>query len=948
MTQDNHDVFADEHKFQDDVWEQITLNELERDVIDTPEFQRLFRTSQLGFIDLVYQTANHTRGAHSIGACHVSKMLISRLLENGKAQRGKHPGRIEISPAERVLIRLGALLHDISHVPLSHDLEKKTHRIDGKSPEDVPLKLRSYYGRYPKHDDYDRNPFLYILVFDEQVSVLARVLCHYSKPFYALLREIKPEDLKGRYKHLEGFLSVLDQAEKAGWKPEEKLLPSLLFHLLVYEDPKKDADKPSREIAVRFGKNEDVVKENWGLGPRSKWNEMHSSWYQPFRHDIIGNTLSADLIDYLARDPQRLGTKRRIDLHLLSYYLLVSWQARKEDQPERYRCSIDLYDHKRGTTRVLLINDIFRLLDLRQEIHEKAVMHRVPQAAVAMLARGLLLLGEGKNRRPYLPELVGLGEGQDMKQHALRGEESFFQLLLDRCVDDKANADTQRRLKEAEGIFLRIIDRRVYRPLMIIPGDRAAGHFTFPEDQWQHMKANEYCLRTMAMIIDSPYYSPYLLYVSACIEKFLQGIYDSRLDLCDRMNRVLDTKNPKEFLEQAVSYVPSRVIISTTPYKQLYKDPALVVTLDASVVRIDELTSKVPEENTRLRSVRTLVDHSIQDADSKYAALWALYVFISDGIFYTGILKKLQHCLAGPYDATVAMAEHCLRLKEAQGLLIEAFDVVHDDWSDFCDNNDGSSTRQHRLENPMDADTFKNLARIWIDLCRKNKDANQTDPTRGLSTVSVEHYAHGDPLVDSTGRNCRDIRYKVDKPATDAWIAATKKPDSKEGRLIAFLKRMGLKSEDAKRVSEYEFHQLVERYDQNREHYKGSLVDDPSPTVANLKLLWLSGFPWHEDEGFPKTPDKIKEFIRNVPGLSLLQPNVQRRLIRDELDSIADVLGLASKKHGRAVFDDFRQRIKNEGDLIWNDVREGRIGNALRRKWGLPGAEILPDNPEDN
>src|SRR5437667_7033581 len=77
-----HDPFENRHKFQDDVWGQIELNDLERDAIDTPEFQRLFRTSQLGFVDLVYQTANHTRGAHSIGACHIAKELVDHLIDN--------------------------------------------------------------------------------------------------------------------------------------------------------------------------------------------------------------------------------------------------------------------------------------------------------------------------------------------------------------------------------------------------------------------------------------------------------------------------------------------------------------------------------------------------------------------------------------------------------------------------------------------------------------------------------------------------------------------------------------------------------------------------------------------------------------------------------------------------------------------------------------------------
>src|SRR5437773_10785835 len=113
-------VFSVRHKFQDDVWGEIRLNNLERDSIDTPEFQRVFRTSQLGFVDLVYQTANHTRGAHSIGTCHMANRLMNCLMDNMKRLDGggERYAPIKISPAERVLIRLGALLHDISHVPL--------------------------------------------------------------------------------------------------------------------------------------------------------------------------------------------------------------------------------------------------------------------------------------------------------------------------------------------------------------------------------------------------------------------------------------------------------------------------------------------------------------------------------------------------------------------------------------------------------------------------------------------------------------------------------------------------------------------------------------------------------------------------------------------------------------------------------------------------------------
>src|SRR5688572_560881 len=74
--------FEDRIEFFDDVLGAIFLNQLERDCIDAPEFQRLFRIQQLGCVDLLYPSANHTRGIHSIGACARSKHLITRLNSN--------------------------------------------------------------------------------------------------------------------------------------------------------------------------------------------------------------------------------------------------------------------------------------------------------------------------------------------------------------------------------------------------------------------------------------------------------------------------------------------------------------------------------------------------------------------------------------------------------------------------------------------------------------------------------------------------------------------------------------------------------------------------------------------------------------------------------------------------------------------------------------------------
>lgn len=82
-------------------------------VIDHPWFQRLRNIKQMGLAHLVYPGAEHTRFAHSLGACH----LMGKALDELKA-KGITPDKDECLAA-----RLAALLHDIGHGPFSHSLE---------------------------------------------------------------------------------------------------------------------------------------------------------------------------------------------------------------------------------------------------------------------------------------------------------------------------------------------------------------------------------------------------------------------------------------------------------------------------------------------------------------------------------------------------------------------------------------------------------------------------------------------------------------------------------------------------------------------------------------------------------------------------------------------------------------------------------------------------------
>jgi len=92
-----------------------------RELIDTPEFQKLRGVRQLGSTMFVFPGANHTRFEHSIGVYYLSLKYLEKLLCLAEF-------RYHCEPIEKSikLIILSALLHDIGHYPYSHWVEEIT------------------------------------------------------------------------------------------------------------------------------------------------------------------------------------------------------------------------------------------------------------------------------------------------------------------------------------------------------------------------------------------------------------------------------------------------------------------------------------------------------------------------------------------------------------------------------------------------------------------------------------------------------------------------------------------------------------------------------------------------------------------------------------------------------------------------------------------------------
>jgi HD superfamily phosphohydrolase len=107
---------------KDTVHDHITVDGVGAALLDTPPVQRLRHISQLGTVQLVYPSANHTRFEHSLGVYHLARRALDHL-----GIEGRRADRIEAA----------AMLHDVGHGPFSHNLEALTHRRTGKYHDDV-------------------------------------------------------------------------------------------------------------------------------------------------------------------------------------------------------------------------------------------------------------------------------------------------------------------------------------------------------------------------------------------------------------------------------------------------------------------------------------------------------------------------------------------------------------------------------------------------------------------------------------------------------------------------------------------------------------------------------------------------------------------------------------------------------------------------------------------
>ena len=94
----------------------VPLTDRVRQIIDTSEFRRLAKISQLGLVSLIYPAAIHTRFEHSLGVYRLALLYLKRLARDERFAAA-------IEPADAELFIVSALLHDLGHWPFCHPIE---------------------------------------------------------------------------------------------------------------------------------------------------------------------------------------------------------------------------------------------------------------------------------------------------------------------------------------------------------------------------------------------------------------------------------------------------------------------------------------------------------------------------------------------------------------------------------------------------------------------------------------------------------------------------------------------------------------------------------------------------------------------------------------------------------------------------------------------------------
>lgn len=352
----------------DPVHGDIYLNRLELLVVNSRPLQRLRRVRQLGMTPQVYPGATNTRFAHSLGTLRVAQDLLDVVLDQRHdphavadlfgawAMTADHAEDSTRSLGEVVVAaRVGALLHDIAHVPFGHSIE-----------DDL--------GILPAHD---KGPERFEFLWQQMAADLKE-------------RTTEPEFAD---------LATLVDGELA-----TELRPMILS---------KEIDAAGEQI------------------------DAHHLMRYPFIADLVGNTICADLPDYLPRDHLYSGLPLALGHRFLSAFFVTGTDR------TRLACRMALNIVRENRERTDIITELLKYLRYRYELTERILVHHGKLAADAMVGKALELWFDEIHDEIAAEITTEGGKGEDDDQ----GRDGTKLGPLDEARGDDARTRTRKRIE---------------------------------------------------------------------------------------------------------------------------------------------------------------------------------------------------------------------------------------------------------------------------------------------------------------------------------------------------------------------------------------------------------------------------------------------------------------------------------------------------------------------
>jgi HD superfamily phosphohydrolase len=371
---------------RDPVHKDIWITEFEAKIIDSDVFQRLHDIRQLGLAHLVYPAAKHSRFEHCIGCLFIAQKIIDAVQRNYENRE----------------IVLG---------PLKAKLESRNLSIFSLTDRDIVLARIAALLHDAAHVPYGH--------------ILEKEGCLIKKSQWADEKRVKYffDDCGMRQKVTSYLLERGFSSTDSG-----NFVNELISILKAIEG----VGVPSGELA-------DV---------ESPEDEAISTLPHPYIGDIVGNTLCADLFDYVLRDSYFTGLRLSSELRIIDNFAIIG-QSRKQAR-------LTLLLARKGKLRFDTLSGAIQFLRERYFLAERVYYHRVKSAASAMLNRAIYSYYKGIGKSLEMEEV--------MKELMRIGDDALVYKILEGCENIENNRD-----KEAAQFLLKNLkSRKLYKLVYMV------------------------------------------------------------------------------------------------------------------------------------------------------------------------------------------------------------------------------------------------------------------------------------------------------------------------------------------------------------------------------------------------------------------------------------------------------------------------------------------------